>query len=87
MEKSLQDIVNLLSMEIANMLKISVNDVDINKAFDHYGLDSSDIVSFSGELGEKLNFEIDPVIFYEHNTIAEVSQFIAKEMGGKKNDK
>lgn len=74
----------IITREMAKMLNMKAKDVDVNKAFDRLGLDSHDIVSFAGELGEKLNTEIDPVIFYEFNTIAEISKHLTKELGGKK---
>jgi acyl carrier protein len=71
---------DVICREMAKILNIKPKDIDKNKAFDKYGLDSHDIVTFAGELSDKLKIEIDPVIFYEFNNITEVNQYLTKQI-------
>lgn len=54
-------------------LKIDSDNVDINKPFSEYGLDSVFIVQMSGDLEDFLELKINPTTLFEYYTIEKLA--------------
>ncbi len=63
---------------LADILEIETEEVDENYEFERFGLNSSAAVSLVGDLEEWLGFELSPSLFFEYNTIAQVSNYLAE---------
>ncbi len=63
---------------LADILEIETEEVDENYEFERFGLNSSAAVSLVGDLEEWLGFELSPSLFFEYNTIAQVSAYLAE---------
>lgn len=64
--------------EIAALLEVAADRVPLDLAFDRFGLDSVAVVKLSANLTEHLRKEIDPVLFYEHPTILQLSEQLVR---------
>jgi FkbH-like protein len=67
---------------ISNILKLDINDIDINEDMSSFGFDSITFTEFSNKLNVKYNIYIIPAIFYEHTTL---TSFIAYLFNNYKN--
>ncbi len=63
---------------LAELLEIEPNEIDEDYEFERFGINSSAAVSLVGDLEEWLGFELSPSLFFEFNTIAQVSQHLAQ---------
>lgn len=64
---------------LAEQLEINSNEIDVTIPFERYGLDSSAVVSLSGDLEEWLGCEIDPTLLYDYPTIKALARHLAEE--------
>ena len=62
---------------IANLLDIPELQVDLDKPFSRFGLDSASTAAMAGELGQWLGLDIDPSVAYDHPTINKISNYLA----------
>jgi acyl carrier protein len=72
-------IVSWLSAYLADLLAIDPNDVDVERPFNRYGLDSSAAVGMTGDLSTWLSHEIDPAAVYDYPSIAQLADFLAAD--------
>lgn len=63
---------------LAEILEIEAAEIDEDWEFDRFGLNSSAAVSLVGDLEEWLDFELSPSLFFEFNTIKQVSTHLAE---------
>lgn len=63
---------------LAELLEIEPNEIDEDYEFERFGINSSAAVSLVGDLEEWLGFELSPSLFFEFNTITQVSQHLAQ---------
>ena len=63
---------------LAEILEIESAEIDENYEFERFGLNSSAAVSLVGDLEEWLDYELSPSLFFEFNTIAQVSAHLAE---------
>lgn len=63
---------------LAELLEIEPNQIDEDYEFERFGINSSAAVSLVGDLEEWLGFELSPSLFFEFNTITQVSQHLAQ---------
>ncbi len=63
---------------LAELLEIEPNKIDEDYEFERFGINSSAAVSLVGDLEEWLGFELSPSLFFEFNTITQVSQHLAQ---------
>ena len=75
---TVDNIQNWLTAYLANLLEIDPSAIDVTTPFERYGLDSAAVVSLAGDLEEWLGTELDITLLYDHPTIAELSQHLAK---------
>lgn len=77
-----QSISQWLGTRLAEMVNISIEQVDTQLQFDRYGLDSLNAVTLIGELSDWLEIELDPSIIYDHPNIDELSNYILQQVHG-----
>ncbi len=68
-----------LVSHLAVYLKIQPDEIDTEESFACYGLDSSVAVSLTGELASWLGYELEPTLFWEYPSIAELAVHLAQE--------
>lgn len=66
----------LLIKELAAMLNTGEAEIDTEKDFDDYGLDSTDAVIIAGLLEEQLAIELDPELLLRNRTVDQVTEWI-----------
>ncbi|MBH8577220.1 acyl carrier protein [Nostocaceae cyanobacterium CENA369] len=76
--KTQQQISQWIKIYLAEILEVEPEQVDENYEFERFGLNSSAAVSLVGDLEEWLGFELSPSLFFEFNTIAQVSTYLAE---------
>lgn len=59
---------------------IKPDSIDTTERFETYGLDSRDAVQVSGALEKLVERRLSPGLLYEHQTIDELSGYLAKEL-------
>ena len=59
---------------LAESLKIGVDEVDVKTPFTRYGLDSSEAIIMTGDLGEFLGFEVDATLPYDYPNIESLAR-------------
>jgi acyl carrier protein len=67
-----------IKIYLAEILEIETAEIDETYEFERFGLNSSAAVSLVGDLEEWLDFELSPSLFFEFNTIAQVSTHLAE---------
>lgn len=65
-----------LTEKIAVRLETTPDDVDVEKYFDEFGLDSTEALVLSGELEAWLGFELETTALWYHPTIAQLAPYI-----------
>ena len=67
--------------QLANILKLSPQDVETTIPFDRYGLESYDVVGIMADLEDMLGIEFDDsTVMYEYNTIESFSRYLAEQV-------
>jgi acyl carrier protein len=66
-----------LTSRLANLLGLSLDEVDVAVPFDRYGLDSQSAIVLSGDLQDWLDCDLDPVLLFDYPTIEAVSTYLA----------
>lgn len=72
-------VANWLIEKFAHRLEVSVDQVDVNKLFPDFGLDSTEVLVLAGELEHWLGFELSPTAMWYHPTIAKLAAHIVDE--------
>lgn len=73
-----QEISDLCVASLAQTLRVSKDRIDTKTKFNRLGLDSAMVVYVMMELEEKLDLELTTDDFYDHPTVDELSQYLAK---------
>jgi phthiocerol/phenolphthiocerol synthesis type-I polyketide synthase C len=71
-----EGIQNWLITRLALAMQVDADNIDINKSFADYGLDSMVTLDISNELAEWLGCELRPSFFWEYPNIEAVSQYL-----------
>lgn len=71
--KKIQD---WLVAQVAELLQIEPDTIDIKESFSNYGLSSTDAVSLSGDLEDLLDCRLSPTLAYDHPSIHELSNYL-----------
>ncbi|MEA5581856.1 acyl carrier protein [Nodularia harveyana UHCC-0300] len=74
--RSTEEIQDWLISEMADILEITPDEIDIKMLFDEYGLDSSMIIGMMGELEVWLGCNLDPTLVYDYSTIGDLAEHI-----------
>ncbi|WP_287438779.1 acyl carrier protein [Reinekea sp.] len=73
-------IVQWLVQRMAKLKNIAPDQVDINRSFEQYGLDSIVAIRIVGDLEKFMDQRLSPALLYEYHTIADVSKYLASEL-------
>ncbi|GAA0463002.1 acyl carrier protein [Streptomyces stramineus] len=65
---------------LAQRIEVSPSDIDTRKSFEAYGLDSRVAVQVSGSLEKIVERRLSPGLLYEHQTIDDLSRYLAQEL-------
>lgn len=76
---SASDIKTLMVSNLAEILMISADQIDIDENLENYGLDSLQAMMIVGKLEKLLGFKPSPVLLWHYPTIASLSQRLAEE--------
>ncbi len=64
--------------KLATRLEVEPSEVDVEKYFDEFDLDSTEALILAGELENWLGFELEATALWYHPTIAALSAHIAE---------
>lgn len=79
-ELTAPDIHNWLAEKLAHRLNVPTSEVDGDKFFDEFGLESTEALVLAGELEKWLGMELETTALWYHPTINQLSEFIASEI-------
>ncbi|CAM5343989.1 acyl carrier protein [Streptomyces abikoensis] len=65
---------------LAGRIEVQPADIDTQKSFESYGLDSRVAVQVSGALEKVVERRLSPGLLYEHQTIDDLSGYLAQEL-------
>ncbi|MEV6671273.1 acyl carrier protein [Streptomyces sp. NPDC051162] len=65
---------------LAQRIEVPPADIDTGKTFEAYGLDSRVAVQVSGALEKVVERRLSPGLLYEHQTIDDLSGYLAREL-------
>ena len=77
-----QEISTFCVDQLAEILRIPKQQVDVNAKFARLGLDSAMTVYLLMELEDRLNLELSPETFYDHPTVDDLSAHLAEKIAG-----
>lgn len=66
-----------LLLNIANLLGIDANEIDIALPFDSYGLGSVTLIGLSGDIEQWLECDFNPTLLYDYPTIEALTEYLA----------
>ncbi|WP_261595393.1 non-ribosomal peptide synthetase [Pseudoalteromonas holothuriae] len=73
-----EQIQSWMRSEVARLLKMSLEDVDIDSEFSEFGFDSISLTEFGEELSRDGTLELSPTVFFEYPTIASFAAYLAQ---------
>lgn len=73
LSSEVDEITKIITKVISDVLLININEISLDEAFENYGMDSIFLGEVIKKLEEKLHTVIDPVLFFECNTIRKIS--------------
>jgi acyl carrier protein len=65
--------------KLAVRLEVEPSQIDVDRYFDEFDLDSTEALILAGELEKWLGFELEATALWYHPTIAALSEHIAEE--------
>jgi len=68
---------------LSEVLGIPIEQVDLARTMDSYGLDSVEAVLMAGALEDELDLEIDPAVFLRYSTIEDFVDALVRQMQGR----
>lgn len=73
------DIEAWLREGLASQLGVDASEIDPARPTEEYGLGSAQLVILSGELQDWLGREVEPTVFWDHETLAAVAASLAAD--------
>jgi acyl carrier protein len=70
-------IIQWLIWKLSEVVEIEPQHLDIRRPFEHFGLDSIQAVSLSGDLADWLGREISPTVTWDYPTIELLARHLA----------
>lgn len=74
-----KEIQDWLIAQIAELVNLEPETIDVNKTFTEYGLSSLDVVKLSGELEDLIDQRLSPTLAYEYPSIFLLSEHLAAD--------
>ena len=75
-----ESIQSWLINNVAELLEMSADEVDLQEPFHSFGLSSLDEVTLSGDLEGWLNIKLSPTITWDYPTIEVLSKYLAERV-------
>jgi 3-oxoacyl-(acyl-carrier-protein) synthase/acyl carrier protein len=75
----LQQLQTSLIDGLIEILEVNPKDADIDTDLNRFGFDSITMTTFSNRLATELKIELTPVVFFEYQTVRELSEYIMEE--------
>lgn len=72
-----QDILAQIVRSLGELLDVDAATVDIHTRFEDFGLASAEAVMLIGDLEDLLGRSLEPEVFYQHPSAAELARFLA----------
>ena len=63
----------------AELIKVRLEDIDIDTELSEYGFDSIILTEFSNKLNQKYHLELTPTIFFENPTLGCLAKYLSEE--------
>ena len=79
---SLEEIRGWLISRLAELIRVSPEEVDVQEPFANFGLNSIDAVSLSGDLEDYLNRPLPATLLWDFPTIETLSRHLSVEATG-----
>ncbi|RXJ71691.1 hypothetical protein CS022_20345 [Veronia nyctiphanis] len=64
---------------IVEILEVAPKDVDIDSDLNNFGFDSITFTTFGNRIADVLDIEITPVVFFEYQTVRDLSEYMLEE--------
>lgn len=74
-----QAVKDWLTAKFSHRLEVPANEIDSDKLFPDFGLDSTEVLVLSGELEKWIGFELMPTAMWYHPTINKLAVHIVEE--------
>ena len=68
-----------LMQAVSKLLKVKIEDLDVDAELSDYGFDSITLTEFSNRLNQQYKLELAPTVFYEHPTMADIANYLIDE--------
>lgn len=78
--EEIENIQNYLINKIAEIIEVETKEIDINKSFSEYDLDSSSSIVLSGDLEEDLKITLDPLVLFKYPTVFKLSGYLHRKI-------
>ena len=69
---------NTLQQSVSELLKVPVEDIDMDAELSEYGFDSITFTEFANTLNRIYTLELMPTLFFEHPTLRSVSKYLVE---------
>jgi acyl carrier protein len=73
-----EEIRTWLITNIASVVNMEPSRIDVRQTFDHYGLDSLQAVSLSGDLETWLGRDISPTVVWDYPTVEQLARHLSE---------
>lgn len=74
-----EKIQKILTKLASKLLKLGVEDIDINEELSTFGFDSIILTSYGNQINRTYKLELTPTVFFEYPTIASLAKYLADE--------
>jgi acyl carrier protein len=78
---SKENVEALMRELVAELVSDRTENIPVDVNFGHLGLDSMHAIHLVDELEKRLKIEVNPLLFWEYPTIAQLAGRLAKEVG------
>jgi acyl carrier protein len=75
-EPSTNDLIEFIKRELAKLLSVSSETINIETPFDKYGLDSAKAILMVGKLEDYLDIELPAKLLWDYNNIKSLSEHL-----------
>ena len=79
-QRTAQEIQNWFCEKFAFKLNCQPNEVDVNRQFDEFGLDSTEALVLAGELENWIGIELAPTALWYYPSISELAGHLEEEL-------
>ncbi|GAF07307.1 long-chain-fatty-acid-CoA ligase [Paenibacillus pini JCM 16418] len=70
-----------LKQMVSDLLKVSLQDLDVDTELGEYGFDSISYTVFANQINTAYTFELAPTVFFEYGTLRNLTEFLVREYG------